>query len=103
MNISVNIPNEHLADFCRLIDEYKSQDSPLGFFARMIVKDLPYTKIPGSTAMYLDPENTVLKYEDHLDDIVEFGPQRVSIHDLMTCYNQVQITKKKDAEPKIKN
>ena len=99
MNIFINIPDEHLVDFCKMIDEYKSQDNPLGFFARIIENNLPYTKIPGSTAMRLDPGNTVLKYEDHLDDIVEFGPQRVSVHDLMTCYNQVQIIKKEGTYP----
>lgn len=41
-----------------------------------------------------------LNYDEHSTDIVDIKGTKVSLHDLVICYNQIQIMKKDGTYPK---
>ena len=42
----------------------------------------------------------IINYDEHSTDIVNIKGIEVSLHDLVTCYNQIQIMKKDGTYPK---
>ena len=42
----------------------------------------------------------ILNYDEHSTDIVDIKGIKVSLHDLVICYNQIQIMKKDGTYPK---
>lgn len=47
----------------------------------------------------MDNQKYIINYDDFLNAIVKVHDKEISLHDLVTCYNQIQIMKKEGTYP----